>query len=187
VLVAALLGQGGEASERPREAEATSPAQAPGGSPEIPVTTVGRPVAIAGSPIELILPAGPIEVTSPTLEVAGRVHADVAAVAVRLEGRGQRPISSIEVPTAVVVRGVDGGVESVRAFRVSLELPTIRPNGEMTLEVRPAGTDASVHRQRVRLRVTIGPMVAPPPMTLGEDGLVGGRPFGNALGGEPRP
>lgn len=140
---------------------------------------------IARSPIELLVPAGPGTITGPHLEVAGRIHADVAAVTVRLEGRGQRVIRSVEVPTAVVVRGVEGGVEAMRAFRVSLDLPAVRPNGEMTLEVRPAGTDVSVHRERVRLRVVIGALAGPPMTTLGEDGLVGGLPFGNVLGGEP--
>jgi hypothetical protein len=180
VLGAAIVGQV-LAPTRSAVAPAASPVVTAGPTDDAP------PVTLAGSPIELILPGGPVVVTARTLQVAGRVHADVAAVTVRLEGRGQRPIQTVEVPTAIVVRAVDGGVESVRAFRVAVDLPATRPNGEMTLEVRPAGTDASVHRQRVRLRLTIGPLVGPPPTTLGEDGLVGGIPFGNPLGGEPRP
>jgi hypothetical protein len=176
VLAAALVGRG------------LAPATAVQASvaPVIPSATPDqRPVAVGDSPIELILPIGSIEVTSRTLEVAGRVHADLTAVTIRLEGRGQRAIRSIEVPTAIIVRAVDGGVESVRAFRASLDLPAARPNGEMTLEVRPAGGHWSLLHQRVRLRLTIGPLVGPPPEMHGEDGLLGGLPFGNALGGEP--
>lgn len=119
-------------------------------------------------------------ITTRRLRVTGYALGTAAIVRVSLQARRER---EIETATIRPRQAADGAaVEPVGRFSVAFDLPNPRPNGTMVLEVALIADDGRVV-DTIRRRVVLDAIVPTTPgsagaPSFGEDGLMGGLPFG---------
>ncbi len=102
-------------------------------------------------PFRLVMPAATPRPIAGSIELTGVLDSQIGRVRLRVT-QGRTTLATITVPTAVIVRGVDGGVDSRRVFRASIPLPAIA--GPAALRVDVASADPADPEPRAFVTVT---------------------------------
>ncbi len=108
-------------------------------------------------PVTIERPSIPFEVIGTArLTVVGSAGRSVGHVLVRLEGRNNRLLDRVVVAT---VASAGKQLDGRRRYAVSIDLPAVHPNGTMIVEVTPLDGVTDPEQYRLRLPVSIGPLV----------------------------
>lgn len=120
-------------------------------------------------------------VTTPDILVRGQAGTDVARIRVTLESRGGKILASDWIDRTAS----DGG--ELFPFEARFEATTARPAGVMWITATALGADG-IPIDALRRRFQLGEIPAErsqPVHTTGEDGVMGGIPFGTNFLPEP--